>query len=103
MTQFENFKEPDFEPMKKILLKISNQLDRMEMNWQENVSESVPSEPMTISQMCKYLNISEPTLKKNRDSGLPYYKIGSRIRFNVENVMIFLNKNKPKSYSMNKR
>lgn len=49
---------------------------------------------MTIKDVCKMLNITRPTLDKLRKEGLPYLQIGRSVRFNREELILWLKKDK---------
>jgi excisionase family DNA binding protein len=45
---------------------------------------------MTQSEICKYLKISKPHLIRLQKNGLPHYYTGSRIHFDLQKVIKFL-------------
>ena len=49
---------------------------------------------LTADELCKQLKISKGFLYKLRDEGLPHYQIGRCIRYNTEDVQLWLEKQK---------
>lgn len=51
--------------------------------------------PITTKELCKFLSITEPTAIRWRKKGkIPFFEIGSAIRYNKNEVMDALRKNK---------
>ena len=55
--------------------------------------------PITTKELCKYLNITEPTVIRYRQKGIiPFFQIGSAVRFNLKEVESALNNKKLKNH-----
>lgn len=51
--------------------------------------------PITTKQLCEFLSITEPTCIRWRQKGkIPFFEIGAAIRYNKNEVMDALRKNK---------
>lgn len=81
------------------LLSLVKQAVREEING--NIStekKSVNEPPVTTKQLCKYLGISEPTAIRWRQKGkIPFFQIGSAVRYDKNEVMEALRINKQKT------
>lgn len=57
------------------------------------------SEPLlTSSELAKWLNIKESTIRKKvSNNRIPYLKIGSSVRFRVEDIQQWLVENNPQN------
>ena len=42
---------------------------------------------LTTEELCEYLQVNEQTLGRLRRKGLPYFKIGGAVRFDVNEVL----------------
>ncbi len=63
--------------------------ERHESNTSDN------EKPITVKELCKFLNITEPTLIRWRKKGkIPFIQIGSRILFQKSKVIAAIEKNK---------
>lgn len=51
-------------------------------------------ELLTKEELCKLLKISRPTLDRWRKQGLPYIKTGRLVRFDRNEVMEWIKKNR---------
>lgn len=49
---------------------------------------------LTKSELAKFLKVSERTIDRMREKGLPSFKLGSNVRFEKESVLKWLNENK---------
>ncbi|MFH1356761.1 MAG: helix-turn-helix domain-containing protein [bacterium] len=57
---------------------------------------------MTVKEVCEFLNISKSTVYRLKDCGeLPFYSIGSAIRFDEADLVKFLEKAKSKPWNYN--
>ena len=53
----------------------------------------IQSKPITTKELCKHLGVTEPTILRWRlKKKIPFYKIGSAIRFDLEKVIKALEK-----------
>jgi excisionase family DNA binding protein len=79
---------------------LSDLLNQVKQAVREELNGSNPSvpvvnngRPLTTKQLCKYLEITEPTVLRWRKKGkIPYMTIGSSIRFNLKDVLKSLEK-----------
>jgi excisionase family DNA binding protein len=56
-------------------------------------SVNTPEKPITTKELCEYLNITEPTVIRWKKKGkIPYFRIGSAIRYNLKDVLKSLEK-----------
>ena len=53
-------------------------------------------EVLTKEGLSKLLKVTERTIDKMRDAGMPYFKIGSSVRFRKEKVLQWF-ENRPKN------
>jgi excisionase family DNA binding protein len=51
---------------------------------------------LTTDELCEWLKITRRTIERWRKSGLPFYKIGSSVRFKKEEVLSWIEQNKNK-------
>ena len=67
----------------------------------EAMGSSVPAMPvpeaptpsLTTKQLCEFLNVSSPTIIRWKQKGkIPYYNIGSAVRFDLKKVLAALEK-----------
>jgi excisionase family DNA binding protein len=49
-------------------------------------------------EMCDILGVSRVTLNKLREQGLPHYKMERRVKYNVDDVLKWLEKEKGVNY-----
>jgi len=47
-------------------------------------------EVLTKEELAKFLKVTERTVDKMRDKGMPYFKIGTNVRFRKEKVLKWL-------------
>lgn len=77
---------------------ILSSIFRKEIEGSTPFNEEVEKEFLTSEDLMKLLKVTAPTLNKLRKSGLiPYYRIGSMIRFEKTEVMDALKNSKTKS------
>ena len=51
------------------------------------------NKPITMLQLCEHLGVTEPTILRWRKKGkIPFFKIGTAIRFNLTEVLKALHK-----------
>lgn len=50
----------------------------------------MPQQVMNKEQLCKFIGISRSTLDALRKQGLPWYRLGKSVRFNLEAVLEWL-------------
>jgi excisionase family DNA binding protein len=51
---------------------------------------------LTTDELCEWLKITRRTIERWRKGGLPFYKIGSSVRFKKEEVLSWIEQNKNK-------
>ena len=51
-------------------------------------------EILTIEEVAKFLKLSEPTIYRLKNTGLPYFKIGRNVRFKKKDILDWLEENK---------
>ena len=55
--------------------------------------EGVNTPPLTTKELCDYLRVTEPTIIRWKQKGkIPFYSIGSSVRFNLKEVLKALGK-----------
>jgi len=53
-------------------------------------------EVLTKEELAKFLKVTERTVDRMRDEGMPYFKIGSSVRFRKEKILQWF-ESRPKS------
>jgi hypothetical protein len=73
-------------------------LEQIEKVLNNHSPEIVLKTPITTIELCKFLDVSEPTIARYRKKGLiPFFTIGSAIRYDLNKVIASLeNKKKAK-------
>jgi excisionase family DNA binding protein len=51
---------------------------------------------LTADELSKWLKVTRRTIDRWRKKGLPYYKVGSSIRFKKEEILQWIEQNKNK-------
>jgi excisionase family DNA binding protein len=51
---------------------------------------------LTTDELCDWLKITRRTIERWRKNGLPFYKIGSSVRFKKEEVLSWIEQNRGK-------
>jgi len=55
--------------------------------------ETEPNKPISESELCEKVGLSKPTLwKLRKNNKIPFLKVGSRILYNLTDVLAALNK-----------
>lgn len=73
-------------PLEQLLDQLK-QVVRLELG---NTAPGTPaiSKPVTTKELCEFLDVTEPTVKRWRDKGvIPFMQIGSAVRFNLNDVL----------------
>jgi excisionase family DNA binding protein len=66
-------------------------IEEIELTKVEN--QKIFSKPINTKQLCEYLGVTEPTIIKWREKGkIPFFTVGSSVRFNLEKVIEALSK-----------
>ncbi|SHF60633.1 transcriptional regulator, AlpA family [Desulforamulus putei DSM 12395] len=50
-------------------------------------------ELLTTDEICEWLKVTRRTIERWRKNGLPFFKIGSSVRFNKEEVLKWIEQN----------
>jgi Helix-turn-helix domain len=87
-----------FEDLPHAIAVVLNRLEKIELLLAAKASESSLKPPIATKELCKFLNVTEPTLTRYRKRGIiPYLNIGSAIRYDLNKVINALeNKKKQK-------
>lgn len=51
---------------------------------------------LTTDELCEWLKTTRRTIERWRKNGLPFYKIGSSVRFKKEEVLSWIEQNRGK-------
>ena len=86
------------------LMLLIKQAVREEISTGKNEEPSFEDEkPITTKELCEYLGITEPTVLRWRKKGeIPFFCIGSAVRFRKSEVIKALEKRRFKSKSLQK-
>ncbi len=88
-------KQITFEKIPAAVDDILNRLAHIEQLLTHVQPETNLKPPVSIKDLCKFLNVTEPTIFRYRKKGLiPYFTIGSAIRFDLDKVLAALEKGK---------
>ena len=67
--------------------------EEMALNMASTTPEGNNARPLTTRELCEYLRVTEPTIIRWRQKGkIPFYNIGSAVRFNLNDVLKALGK-----------
>jgi len=84
-----------FESMPQAIGEILNRLVYLEQLVQTKHSVGSIKPPISTKELCKFLNISEPTAIRLRHKRIiPYYTIGTAVRYDIDKVIQALEKKK---------
>ena len=81
-------------PIDELVLKIKEAILQEFQPSVENSSKKI-EKPVTTKQLCSFLGVTEPTVLRWRQKGrIPFFMIGSAVRFNLSEVIEALKKQK---------
>lgn len=85
-------------PLEEFLNMVKQAVHQEMANSTGSEKKNICEPPVTTKQLCEYLNITEPTVIRWRQKGkIPFFQIGSAVRYDKNEVMEALRINKQKT------
>jgi hypothetical protein len=86
-----------FEQLPEAVGRVLSRLEQLEQLIAGRAPEKALKAPINTQDLCKFLDITEPTVTRYRKKGLiPFFTIGSAIRFDLDKVIAALESKKKK-------